>query len=496
MPGLHERPCQQEANRICAWCVGNPWLTAQVERHGHLGLCTYCLHRRRSVPLESLADWVHDVMVAHFALTPDHPTEPDDFITIALGLTWEREGYSPTEIVAEEAGLEERAAKDVVRLLSDSHSFGAVRGGNEDPYDNYEARYEALGPDPAVFRGLWDRVPDDIRHRARFFNAEAERVLGNIFRDLTTLTTEHGTPVVKEFGSSGEDEFIWRARPALSRQKAERILESPAQRLGPPPAKKATAGRMNPEGIPVFYGAMDLATCIAEVRPPVGSFVIAGKFKLLKAVRILDMNALQEAYAEPNYFDPGYVDLSNRIAFLKQLVAELARPVMPGDEVKEYLATQIIAEYLAHKTSPRLDGILFRSSQMGGPDHQDPAQPRVDDRNVVLFNHASTVAPIVVPDGVAVEARIPSRDHGEDDETPDVIIWELVETDPPRRPEPVHRADANARQNRVENAEQEEVPPTLQLDVGSIVVLEIHRMKPVHTTMSTQRVRRNKSDLF
>ena len=446
--------------------------------------------------MESLADWVHDVIRARFVLTPDHPTEPDDFITIALGLNWERAGCSPTEIVAEEAGLEERAARDVVRCLSGFHSFGAFRDGVEDPYNNYEARYEAVGPNPEVFWDLWDRVPDEIRHRARFFNTETERVLDNIFGDLSTLTTEHGTPVVREVGSSGEGEFIWRARPALSRQKAECILESPAQRLGPPPAENATAGRMNPEGIPVFYGAMDLATCVAEVRPPVGSFVVAGKFKLLRAVRVLDMNVLQEAYAEPNYFDPGYVDLSNRIAFLKQLVVELARPVMPGDEAKEYLATQIIAEYLAHKTSPRLDGILFRSSQMGGPNHQDPSQPQVDDRNVVLFNHASIVEPIAIPDGVAVEARIPSHDHDEDDETPNVIIWELVDTDTPRQPEPVSGADVNTRRRRVENAVREAVPPTVRLDVDSIVVLEIHRMKPIHTKMSTQRVRRNKSDLF
>ena len=446
--------------------------------------------------MESFANWVHLVISEHFVLTPADPTEPDDFITIALGLDWEREGCSPTEIVAQEAGLEQSIASDVVGLLSDFHSFGAVREGEEDPYDDHETRYEAVGPNPETFRRLWDRVPDEISHRARFFNAEAELVLDNIFADLATLTTEHGTPVVRELASSGEDTFLWRARTALSRERAESILESPAERLGPPPADYATAGRMNPEGIPVFYGAMDLATCIAEVRPPVGSYVVAGRFKLLKAVRVLDMNLLQEAYAEPNYFDPSYVDLSNRIAFLKQLVDELARPVMPGDEAKEYLATQIVAEYLAHKTSPRVDGILFRSSQMGGPDPDEPSPEHVDDRNVVLFNHASIVEPIVAPEGVAVEARIPAHDDDEDDETPTVIIWELVDTDSQRQPEAANRAESDAPRGNIEDSEREDDPPTLQLDVDSIVVLDIHRMKPFYTEMPTERVRHNKSDLL
>ena len=496
MPEHQDGSPEQETKRICAWCVGNPWLTAQVEQQGHLSLCTYCCEMRRAVPLESLAGWTHQVINAHFRLTPNHPTEPDEFITIAMGLDWERRGCSPTEVVAQEAGLAEEIADDVVRLLSGLHTFGAVREGEEDPYDKYETRYEAVGPNPDIFWSLWNRVPNEIRHRARFFNADAEGVLDNIFGDLSTLRTEHGTLVIRDLGSSGQDTFIWRARTALSRENAESILESPAQELGPPPREYATAGRMNPEGIPVFYGAMDLTTCIAEIRPPVGSYVVAGRFKLLKAVRVLDMDLLQEVYAEPNYFHPQYVDLSNRIAFLKQLVAELARPIMPGDETKEYLATQIVAEYLAQKTSPRLDGILFRSSQMNVQDKNGSSQESVEDRNIVLFNHASRVEPIIVPDGITIEARFPLYNDEDDDEIPTITVWELVIADPQGQPEIATTPDINACQNGSANAPQEDLLPTLQIDIDSIVVLDIHRMKPIYTKMSTECVRRNKCDIL
>ena len=352
--------------------------------------------------------------------------------------------------------------------MSDVYSFGAVREGEEDPYDNYDTRYEAVDPNPETFWKLWDRVPNEIQHRARFFNVDAERVLDDIFGDLATLSTKDRTPVIRTLGSLDQDTFIWRARTALSKEKAESILESPAQELGPPPAEHAAAGRMNPEGIPVFYGAMNLTTCIAEVRPPVGSYVVAGKFKLLKEVRVLDMDLLQEVYAEPNYFDPHYSDLSNRIAFLKQLVNELGRPVMPGDEAREYLATQIVAEYLANKTDPRLDGILFRSSQMNFQDQYGPEQERVDDRNVVLFNHASRVEPTVMLGAVTVQARIPPRIAGDYDENPTVTIWELAEADPQGRPQVVTTASVNTHQDITSNGGQETVSPTLQVDTDSL----------------------------
>ena len=50
---------------------------------------------------------------------------------------------------------------------------------------------------------------------------------------------------------------------ARSDGELEEILKHPAQELGPPPAQSAKSGRMNQEGVPVFYGAMDRSTCVS-----------------------------------------------------------------------------------------------------------------------------------------------------------------------------------------------------------------------------------------
>ena len=86
------------------------------------------------------------------------------------------------------------------------------------------------------------------------------------------------------------------------------ILASLSSQLGPPPSDKATAGRMNAEGIPVFYGALEEETCVSEVRAPVGSFLVLVKFDLLNPIRVLDLNALSIVYSDFSHFDPNYAE--------------------------------------------------------------------------------------------------------------------------------------------------------------------------------------------
>ena len=108
---------------------------------------------------------------------------------------------------------------------------------------------------------------------------------------------------------------------------------------------------MNAAGIPVFYGALDEDTCVAEVRAPVGSYVVVAKFEVLQPLRLLDFDSLKKVYVEGSHFDPDYAWRLGRASFLERLVREMSRPVMPGDEAFEYLVTQAVAEYLATKWS-------------------------------------------------------------------------------------------------------------------------------------------------
>lgn len=203
-----------------------------------------------------------------------------------------------------------------------------------------------------------------------------------LFSGVSSFKTfDSSTSVVRELA----EEEIFRARSCDSASEYDEIINKPAAQLGPPPKEFAGAGRMNSKGLAAFYGAFDRKTCVAELRPPVGGRVVSGKFKLTRPVRVLDFLALDEAYeASPlSKFDPTYEEKMGRRIFLKSLHSKITVPVLPNQE-QEYLATQVMAEYLATQFVPPLDGVLFASVQVR------------KGTNLTLFNHA-VVSPLEPP---------------------------------------------------------------------------------------------------
>ena len=473
--------------RVCHDCIGDSFLADEVKEKGSRGMCGYCDKRRKTLTLEKLAERVHEVLQEHFRLT----------------LNETRSGYPVMDLIANIAGLDEEIADDVRALLYEPHEYEAMTDGAENPYDS-DAHYEELSPDEWGFRDTWEVFRSEIRSRARFFSTSAETALRDIFGDLGTLKTFDDQPVIRKITPEDEDRFLWRARTAQSTRELKTILGAPAREIGPPTSRLAKGGRMNAPGIPVFYGALDEDTCVAEARAPVGSHVVVAKFEVLRLLRLLDFDSLTKIYVERSYFDPTYTSHVGHASFLRRLVREMSRPVMPGEEAFEYLVTQAVAEYLAHKVEPRLDGIIFHSSQTDGAG-----------RNVVLFNHACGVELYDLPKGSEVtflglpkETKLTSPVHLDDEgyAVHDIIVSETVPSDPPEKvspteipeslldPRPVGVFHSVRLWDEDEGEEDIEPPtyasPTLRLDVESIVVLDI---KGVQYNSKRSNVRRHRS---
>ena len=58
---------------------------------------------------------------------------------------------------------------------------------------------------------------------------------------------------------------------------------------------------MNAAGVPAFYGATDVDTCVAELAIPIGGAAIVGKFELLEPVHVLDLRLLSRASPRYSY---------------------------------------------------------------------------------------------------------------------------------------------------------------------------------------------------
>jgi hypothetical protein len=175
--------------------------------------------------------------------------------------------------------------------------------------------------------------------------------------------------VVRNFPQGSE---LYRARICGSVATIKEALSDPFKNVGPPPPERARPGRMNPEGVPLFYGSLDWQTCLAETRPALGNDTAVIKLLTTRSLRLLDFSRFGESYTRLSYFQPDFVALCEKGAFLRRIQRLISEPIVPGRE-SDYVITQTLAEYLAHVHQQPFDGILFDSVQ------------REKGTNIVLF---------------------------------------------------------------------------------------------------------------
>lgn len=362
------------AKQVCADCLYETYLVAQfpVDPHGLRLNCDYCGELMMTVRLEWVANHCESVFEDFYQPTGDemkvviYDRDPDgdDILTCVIGLL-------PT---AHADLLDDLAQLLLLRLDQED-------GSDPDPYYIQRSR---LGH---VFSADWQRMSDSLRSEARLCNPLAVQTLERVFGPVVRDSTLQGRQVIKVAGPGADMKELHRARVFQSLDVLEEAMKHPEAQLGPLPKGMGRAGRMNASGVSVFYGATSAEVARAEVRPPVGSTVLLGRFALVRSMRLLDLDALSELEPDPalSLFDPAARTVHGRCDFLAKLVTRLTMPVMPQDEENSYLITQAIADYLATDADLNLDGIVFRSAQVSKTEEGELG------RNVVLFHKSSRV---------------------------------------------------------------------------------------------------------
>jgi len=467
-----------EVKHICFACVGEEFLRAEIEKEGEAATCAYCGKQRKSISIEQLADRVEGAFEEHYRRTSTEPSSLEYMMLKEGDYDWDREGEPAVWAIANAAEIEEAPATDVQKVLEERHSdFDMAAMGEECEFDS-EAYYEEKGPNDIEFREEWWGFEQSLKTETRFFNKRAQATLGSVFEGLADHETRDGRRVVIQAGPGLALSSLYRARVFQSSEPLEKALERPDIEIGPPPFEMATAGRMNARGISVFYGATEPTVALAEIRPPVGSRVVIGKFDLLRPMRLLDVAALQSVFVKGSIFDGGYIRHLEQAKFLGHLSRRITMPVMPNDEPSNYLITQAIADYLA--TEIKLDGIVYPSAQAGS-----------NAQNVVLFRHAARVREMELPPKTEISAQL-YQDTDEGRET-DYWVWE--EVPPPEPPEAGEAKDTSLRRvllssiSGTHDTDGREV--TLHLDLTSI---EVHHITGVVFSTEAYPVRRHRSE--
>ena len=111
--------------------------------------------------------------------------------------------------------------------------------------------------------------------------------------------------------------------------EAEKIRDNLAGERGPPPESFRRAGRLNPAGIPAFYAAFDLDTCVAELRPSVGEGVAAAEFEITQSIFVLVMSRFIEGPGLPNLFAARALERRRQWSFMHSFMNEIAKPISP-----------------------------------------------------------------------------------------------------------------------------------------------------------------------
>lgn len=467
-----------EERVVCAECVDEAYLKAEIHAGADERECSFCEHEGFVIPIADLAQKVEAAFKAHYIRTSD---QPDAFQSAMLSdressYEWEREGEPALEAIQEAASIDAAVAQEVLDVLADQHGdWDYQMSGGECEFDP-ESYYERKGPNDIEFQLEWRQLERSLKEETRYFNKVALAFLDRIFTGIDTLGTRDGRGVIRHAGPLTQLERFCRARVFHSDLKLGRALERPDRDLGPPPASVAPGGRMNAHGVSLFYGSTSEEAALSEVRPPVGSRVLVGKFNVIRPLRLLDIAALQSVYVEGSIFDREYIRRLELSKFLGTLSDRMTMPVMPDDEPAEYLITQVIADYLAANEVLNIDGLLYPSVQQRG-DHQ----------NVVLFRRASRVKNVDLPEGSTVTAMLGSFD--EDGPSPDYWVSEEVPAPEPPKPAP-GGAFWPPRYLDPFGEANDDRTPALAVAIDSLQVHHVERIKIKTETFDVRRYRR------
>lgn len=355
------------ASAVCWLCIEDEYLKSIIKERGEVAECSLCSRSDESVfTPDDFSEILDPLMREHFAQGPEvkkFGEEDSEW--------WEQEGdplsHHLQEVIGQYLGFED----EIIEALEANEDVRPQDG--EEAFFDSAQEYVPVPVRPYRYLEEWTFALNELKHRRRFFNTAAKALFSELFSGVETRHAWNKSggneDVVIEFPQAAE---LYRARICASVTIIKEAFSDPFKNVGPPPPERSRAGRMNAEGMAVFYGSLDLETCLAETRPALGNETAVIKLGTTKSLRLLDFNRLERSYTRLSYFQPDFTEQCEKGAFLRKLQRLISQPIIPGREI-DYIITQSLAEYLAHVHETPFDGILFQSVQ------------RSDGTNIVLF---------------------------------------------------------------------------------------------------------------
>ncbi len=357
---VQERGWSAPDTFVCADCVEDPYLKQLINSAACSTACSYC---GRSSDVDIAAESEVVIGTVYETIGTYYVEPASGGVPISGGFV------VPTIDVQEvlmQVGFD--GHQDFVEAVIDAE----VNGNSFVPAAN--GHWAGIHPHEVLSSG-WNLFAHAVKHETRFHFTNAPRSQSSSpyeieIADVLPAVAESLRPLIRTLPAETE---VYRSR---FRQHGQ-MWEPDANQLGPPPKEIASAGRMNPAGIPYFYTATDLATARHEigVTDRNDGTVFTAIFKLQESVHVIDLTLLPPV---PSIFDLANKGALERALFVREFVETISRPVVKdGREHIDYVPSQVVCEYLAQIFK------LEDGSKLGGLVYPSAVHP--DGKNLVVF---------------------------------------------------------------------------------------------------------------
>ncbi|TRN54917.1 RES domain-containing protein, partial [Pseudomonas syringae] len=170
---------------ICYKCLGEAYLIELVRRTGMAAECSFCLKKRKAIPVENLVSMVDDVLQKYChpgAIYDKHDDNGKRSETDQTG--------DPLILhVAELLGLDEDdpVAERVLGNLNESSHYDIMEGGAGRYSDDENYEWRVIRPRQAEAR--WLQFQTEMKHGNRFFSQHAKDFLDWLFRGIASFSS-------------------------------------------------------------------------------------------------------------------------------------------------------------------------------------------------------------------------------------------------------------------------------------------------------------------
>ena len=345
--------------RCCINCFDETEIINFINKTGELGNCDYCDSKDViSAEVESVGEFIRNGIEREFESIENGTGafyDPED-------RCYNTEGFQISEILNIELGIfsailsnekQNKLCEDLISLSGPS--IGDIQDGD----------YDWIRSGDLVYRGdlyrsqitreaqMWELFKEVCKHYNRYFDLiddcyARESLLCQlkyIFEKMETTLPE-GTE-------------LYRARGWDNNSNPIGFIDFEKE-TAPAPWKNAKDNRMSPVGISYMYLGDNIATCIRETSSTrLDMEYIVGTFETKQPLKLLDFTKAQ-AFVPPSCFSENYDYTKKRIKdFIQSFENEISKPLDENNKPIEYIATQVLAEYI-RKIGYR--GIIYKSS--------------------------------------------------------------------------------------------------------------------------------------